>query len=141
MSRKIHFNNIWQIFQILQALDICQYSMNLSLYGWSGLQITKTVPTEKPGGGLFRPALGMGTRSPDPDAVRHPQHGAASALLHTPQPGVQQQSQQPPVLSPSDTPHPPKPSKPESQKVFWSRARQHIEEMVEKDFLEGLIKT
>ncbi|KAI4905247.1 hypothetical protein NFI96_024615, partial [Prochilodus magdalenae] len=46
-----------------------------------------------------------------------------------------------PVLSPSDTPHPPKPSKPESQKVFWSRARQHIEEMVEKDFLEGLIKT
>ncbi|KAM9309502.1 protein DOP1A isoform 2-T2 [Pholidichthys leucotaenia] len=31
--------------------------------------------------------------------------------------------------------------KPESQKVFWSRARQNIEEMVEKDFLEGLIKT
>ncbi|XP_048881412.1 protein dopey-1 isoform X3 [Brienomyrus brachyistius] len=29
----------------------------------------------------------------------------------------------------------------ESQKVFWSRARQAIEEMVEKDFLEGLIKT
>ncbi|XP_031730366.1 protein dopey-1 isoform X4 [Anarrhichthys ocellatus] len=29
----------------------------------------------------------------------------------------------------------------ESQKVFWSRARQNIEEMVEKDFLEGLIKT
>ncbi|XP_061677306.1 protein dopey-1 isoform X1 [Syngnathoides biaculeatus] len=29
----------------------------------------------------------------------------------------------------------------ESQKVFWSRARQSIEEMVEKDFLEGLIKT
>ncbi|XP_067093972.1 protein dopey-1 [Osmerus mordax] len=29
----------------------------------------------------------------------------------------------------------------ESQKVFWSRARQDIEEMVEKDFLEGLIKT
>nr|XP_020477247.1 protein dopey-1 isoform X2 [Monopterus albus] len=28
----------------------------------------------------------------------------------------------------------------ESQKVFWSRARQSIEEMVEKDFLEGLIK-
>ncbi|XP_017580786.1 protein dopey-1 isoform X3 [Pygocentrus nattereri] len=46
-----------------------------------------------------------------------------------------------PVLSPSDTPHTPKHSKPESQKVFWSRARQHIEEMVEKDFLEGLIKT
>ncbi|KAL6467766.1 hypothetical protein MHYP_G00234430 [Metynnis hypsauchen] len=46
-----------------------------------------------------------------------------------------------PVLSPSDTPHTSKHSKPESQKVFWSRARQHIEEMVEKDFLEGLIKT
>uniref|UniRef100_A0A665VI29 DOP1 leucine zipper like protein A n=1 Tax=Echeneis naucrates TaxID=173247 RepID=A0A665VI29_ECHNA len=29
----------------------------------------------------------------------------------------------------------------ESQKVFWSQARQNIEEMVEKDFLEGLIKT
>lgn len=29
----------------------------------------------------------------------------------------------------------------ESQKVFWSRARKNIEEMVEKDFLEGLIKT
>lgn len=29
----------------------------------------------------------------------------------------------------------------ESQKVFWSQARQTIEEMVEKDFLEGLIKT
>nr|XP_061789665.1 protein dopey-1-like [Nerophis lumbriciformis] len=29
----------------------------------------------------------------------------------------------------------------ESQKVFWSRARQNIEELVEKDFLEGLIKT
>uniref|UniRef100_A0A3B3H5P3 DOP1 N-terminal domain-containing protein n=1 Tax=Oryzias latipes TaxID=8090 RepID=A0A3B3H5P3_ORYLA len=29
----------------------------------------------------------------------------------------------------------------ESQKVFWSRARQNIEEMVEKDFLDGLIKT
>ncbi|KAM9724218.1 protein DOP1A isoform 3-T3 [Menidia menidia] len=29
----------------------------------------------------------------------------------------------------------------ETQKVFWSRARQNIEEMVEKDFLEGLIKT
>ncbi|XP_077431543.1 protein DOP1A isoform X3 [Vanacampus margaritifer] len=29
----------------------------------------------------------------------------------------------------------------ESQKVFWSRARQNIEEMIEKDFLEGLIKT
>ncbi|XP_066558430.1 protein dopey-1 isoform X2 [Amia ocellicauda] len=29
----------------------------------------------------------------------------------------------------------------ESQKVFWSKARQNIEEMVEKDFLEGLIKT
>uniref|UniRef100_H3CN39 DOP1 leucine zipper like protein A n=1 Tax=Tetraodon nigroviridis TaxID=99883 RepID=H3CN39_TETNG len=28
----------------------------------------------------------------------------------------------------------------ESQKVFWSQARQTIEEMVEKDFLEGLIK-
>ncbi|XP_066513022.1 protein dopey-1-like [Hoplias malabaricus] len=46
-----------------------------------------------------------------------------------------------PVLAPSDTPHTHKHTKPESQKMFWSRARQHIEEMVEKDFLEGLIKT
>uniref|UniRef100_A0A8B9RBV9 Dopey N-terminal domain-containing protein n=1 Tax=Astyanax mexicanus TaxID=7994 RepID=A0A8B9RBV9_ASTMX len=46
-----------------------------------------------------------------------------------------------PFLFPSDTPHAAKTSKPESQKVFWSRARQDIEEMVEKDFLEGLIKT
>uniref|UniRef100_A0A8C7CEU4 DOP1 leucine zipper like protein A n=1 Tax=Oncorhynchus kisutch TaxID=8019 RepID=A0A8C7CEU4_ONCKI len=36
---------------------------------------------------------------------------------------------------------PNKEGKLESQKVFWSRARQNIEEMVEKDFLEGLIKT
>ncbi|XP_026868324.2 protein dopey-1 isoform X2 [Electrophorus electricus] len=35
----------------------------------------------------------------------------------------------------------PKPCKPEGQKALWSQARQHIEEMVEKDFLEGLIKT
>ncbi|XP_076837003.1 protein DOP1A isoform X2 [Brachyhypopomus gauderio] len=34
-----------------------------------------------------------------------------------------------------------KPCKPEGQKALWSRARQHIEEMVEKDFLEGLLKT
>ncbi|XP_062843400.1 protein dopey-1 isoform X2 [Trichomycterus rosablanca] len=31
--------------------------------------------------------------------------------------------------------------KPESQRSFWSRARHDIEETVEKDFLEGLIKT
>ncbi|XP_051576634.1 protein dopey-1-like isoform X4 [Myxocyprinus asiaticus] len=41
----------------------------------------------------------------------------------------------------SDGPFPGKDGKLESQKVFWSRARQNIEEMVEKDFLEGLIKT
>ncbi|XP_051999915.1 protein dopey-1-like isoform X1 [Xyrauchen texanus] len=41
----------------------------------------------------------------------------------------------------SNGPFPGKDSKLESQKVFWSRARQNIEEMVEKDFLEGLIKT
>nr|XP_055066452.1 protein dopey-1 isoform X3 [Misgurnus anguillicaudatus] len=40
-----------------------------------------------------------------------------------------------------DGPFPGKDGKLESQKVFWSRARQNIEEMVEKDFLEGLIKT
>ncbi|KAF7692896.1 hypothetical protein HF521_010506 [Silurus meridionalis] len=40
--------------------------------------------------------------------------------------------------SPGDAP---KNSKHESQKMFWSRARHEIEEMVEKDFLEGLIKT
>ncbi|XP_061092649.1 protein dopey-1 isoform X1 [Conger conger] len=43
--------------------------------------------------------------------------------------------------TPSTTPFPTKDGKLESQKVFWSRARQNIEEMVEKDFLEGLIKT
>lgn len=44
--------------------------------------------------------------------------------------------------APSDGPFPSKDGhKLESQKVFWSRARQNIEEMVEKDFLEGLIKT
>ncbi|XP_048116315.1 protein dopey-1 isoform X4 [Alosa alosa] len=43
--------------------------------------------------------------------------------------------------APSDSPFPGKDGKLESQKVFWSRARQNIEEMVEKDFLEGLIKT
>lgn len=45
---------------------------------------------------------------------------------------------------PSDAPDAPnvvKNSKHESQKMFWSRARHDIEEMVEKDFLEGLIKT
>ncbi|KAM3873118.1 protein DOP1A isoform 1-T1 [Diretmus argenteus] len=44
---------------------------------------------------------------------------------------------------PGDTPFPGHKDghKLESQKVFWSRARQNIEEMVEKDFLEGLIKT
>lgn len=42
---------------------------------------------------------------------------------------------------PSDAPNTTKTSKHESQKMFWSRARHHIEEMVEKDFLEGLIKT
>ncbi|XP_042561180.1 protein dopey-1-like [Clupea harengus] len=41
----------------------------------------------------------------------------------------------------SDSPFSGKDGKLESQKVFWSRARQNIEEMVEKDFLEGLIKT
>ncbi|KAJ8354068.1 hypothetical protein SKAU_G00216350 [Synaphobranchus kaupii] len=43
--------------------------------------------------------------------------------------------------TPNATPFPNKDGKLESQKVFWSRARQNIEEMVEKDFLEGLIKT
>uniref|UniRef100_A0A3B3SD67 Uncharacterized protein n=1 Tax=Paramormyrops kingsleyae TaxID=1676925 RepID=A0A3B3SD67_9TELE len=43
-----------------------------------------------------------------------------------------------PAFSPAYTT---KDGKLESQKVFWSRARQAIEEMVEKDFLEGLIKT
>ncbi|XP_056618068.1 protein dopey-1 isoform X2 [Triplophysa dalaica] len=43
--------------------------------------------------------------------------------------------------TPSDGPFPGKDGKLESQKVFWSRTRQNIEEMVEKDFLEGLIKT
>ncbi|KAM4632697.1 protein DOP1A [Polymixia lowei] len=45
--------------------------------------------------------------------------------------------------APSDGPFPSHKDghKLESQKVFWSRARQNIEEMVEKDFLEGLIKT
>ncbi|KAJ8290895.1 hypothetical protein GJAV_G00018940 [Gymnothorax javanicus] len=43
--------------------------------------------------------------------------------------------------TPSATPYPSKDGKLESQKVFWSRARLNIEEMVEKDFLEGLIKT
>uniref|UniRef100_A0A671RTL5 Protein dopey-1-like n=1 Tax=Sinocyclocheilus anshuiensis TaxID=1608454 RepID=A0A671RTL5_9TELE len=43
--------------------------------------------------------------------------------------------------TPRDSPFPGKDGKLESQKVFWSRARQNIEEMVEKDFLEGLIKT
>uniref|UniRef100_A0A8C1JXA9 Protein dopey-1-like n=1 Tax=Cyprinus carpio TaxID=7962 RepID=A0A8C1JXA9_CYPCA len=43
--------------------------------------------------------------------------------------------------TPKDSPFPGKDGKLESQKVFWSRARQNIEEMVEKDFLEGLIKT
>ncbi|XP_064198494.1 protein dopey-1 [Anguilla rostrata] len=43
--------------------------------------------------------------------------------------------------TPSTNPYPSKDGKLESQKVFWSRARQNIEEMVEKDFLEGLIKT
>uniref|UniRef100_A0A8C1UU84 DOP1 leucine zipper like protein A n=1 Tax=Cyprinus carpio TaxID=7962 RepID=A0A8C1UU84_CYPCA len=43
--------------------------------------------------------------------------------------------------TPRDGPFPGKDGKLESQKVFWSRARQNIEEMVEKDFLEGLIKT
>ncbi|XP_030639951.1 protein dopey-1 [Chanos chanos] len=45
------------------------------------------------------------------------------------------------TLSPTEGPFPGKDGKLESQKVFWSRARQNIEEMVEKDFLEGLIKT
>ncbi|KAJ8411492.1 hypothetical protein AAFF_G00163000 [Aldrovandia affinis] len=44
-----------------------------------------------------------------------------------------------PAYNPS--PNAAKDGKLESQKVFWSRARQNIEEMVEKDFLEGLIKT
>ncbi|KAI9520847.1 Protein dopey-1 [Dissostichus eleginoides] len=45
--------------------------------------------------------------------------------------------------NPTDTSFPGHKEEPklESQKVFWSRARQNIEEMVEKDFLEGLIKT
>ncbi|XP_036394379.1 protein dopey-1 isoform X2 [Megalops cyprinoides] len=47
-----------------------------------------------------------------------------------------------PAHSPTPSaPFPAKDGKLESQKVFWSRARQNIEEMVEKDFLEGLIKT
>ncbi|XP_053529723.1 protein dopey-1 isoform X3 [Ictalurus punctatus] len=54
--------------------------------------------------------------------------GIRSAWLHSSAP-------------PSDAPNAPKNSKYESQKMFWSRARHDIEEMVEKDFLEGLIKT
>ncbi|KAL4657446.1 protein dopey-1 isoform X1 [Arapaima gigas] len=47
-----------------------------------------------------------------------------------------------PAHSPSFSPaFPIKDGKLESQKVFWSHARQNIEEMVEKDFLEGPIKT
>ncbi|KAM9440083.1 protein DOP1A isoform 1-T2 [Clarias gariepinus] len=42
---------------------------------------------------------------------------------------------------PGDTPNATRNTKHESQKMFWSRARHEIEEMVEKDFLEGLIKT
>lgn len=42
---------------------------------------------------------------------------------------------------PGDVQNAPKNNKHESQKTFWSRARHDIEEMVEKDFLEGLIKT
>ncbi|XP_041109188.1 protein dopey-1-like isoform X1 [Polyodon spathula] len=37
--------------------------------------------------------------------------------------------------------YPNKDIKMETQKVFWSKARQEIEEVVEKDFLEGVIKT
>ncbi|MGH0168757.1 UNVERIFIED_CONTAM: hypothetical protein FKN15_064775 [Acipenser sinensis] len=37
--------------------------------------------------------------------------------------------------------YPNKDVKMETQKVFWSKARQKLEEMVEKDFLEGAIKT
>ncbi|TSN21188.1 Protein dopey-1 [Bagarius yarrelli] len=44
-------------------------------------------------------------------------------------------------VPPSDAPNITKNNKHESQKMFWSRARHDIEEMVEKDFLEGLIKT
>ncbi|MBN3318093.1 DOP1 protein, partial [Atractosteus spatula] len=44
-----------------------------------------------------------------------------------------------PVLNTASFPG--KDMKLESQKVFWSKARQDIEEMVEKDFLEGVIKT
>lgn len=42
---------------------------------------------------------------------------------------------------PSDAANALKNGKHESQKMFWSRARHDIEEMVEKDFLEGPIKT
>ncbi|XP_058274777.1 protein dopey-1 isoform X2 [Hemibagrus wyckioides] len=44
-------------------------------------------------------------------------------------------------VPPGDAPSALKNTKHESQKTFWSRARHEIEEMVEKDFLEGLIKT
>ncbi|XP_069462423.1 protein DOP1A isoform X2 [Ambystoma mexicanum] len=44
-----------------------------------------------------------------------------------------------PVFYPNSFPN--KDIKPESQKLFSSKARQKIEEMVEKDFLEGVIKT
>ncbi|XP_069091714.1 protein dopey-1 isoform X2 [Pleurodeles waltl] len=44
-----------------------------------------------------------------------------------------------PVLYPTSFPN--KDIKPESQKLFSSKARQKIEEMVEKDFLEGVVKT
>ncbi|XP_028836850.1 protein dopey-1 isoform X3 [Denticeps clupeoides] len=43
--------------------------------------------------------------------------------------------------APGDAHFPGSDDKLESQKMFWSRARQNIEEMVEKDFLEGHIKT
>uniref|UniRef100_A0A8C3IFQ1 DOP1 leucine zipper like protein A n=1 Tax=Chrysemys picta bellii TaxID=8478 RepID=A0A8C3IFQ1_CHRPI len=44
-----------------------------------------------------------------------------------------------PVLYPNSFPN--KDLKMENQKTFYSKARQKIEEMVEKDFLEGVIKT
>jgi len=43
--------------------------------------------------------------------------------------------------SSTQTPFPNKDMKLENHKPFSSKARQKIEEMVEKDFLEGVIKT
>lgn len=56
---------------------------------------TFPLPVEKPRGGLLHPHAVLGAGPPDADPLRHPQHGAASALLQPAQPGVHQQGQLP----------------------------------------------